>query len=360
VAALLGAIMQRRSESSDWIVVPRPSLLPQQLPCACLAPTHANPPPLTSSPLPPTYLHPAASLKARDWALLLWCLARQGATPPPQWLAAAAASTWHKLRFCSAQDFANTLWAMARLGAAPGAPWRSRWVRYWRGRFCGCWVAFGFDRWILTLLLIPEICVRSLLQTPKVSTPQSDQPSNLNRPSTSPRFFTESYSQLFHFQPRHLAQTLTAAAQLKWRPPTEWMDRAYLESFGGLDYNRWSAAELAAVMNALGRLRLRPPVQWMAAAVAAMAAQAEDAGHQVGLGVVVGLDVWAVEHLLLCRRFICPQHLSTPPNPPTEPNPRSSTTASGRCACCATARRTRPSRPWQIASARSRHGASWM
>jgi hypothetical protein len=75
----------------------------------------------------PRHAHPAASLKARDWALLLWGLARLGAAPPERWLAAAAASTWHRLRFFGPQDFGNVLWALSRLGAAPGLPWRSRW-----------------------------------------------------------------------------------------------------------------------------------------------------------------------------------------------------------------------------------------
>lgn len=66
-----------------------------------------------------------------------------------------------------------------------------------------------------------------------------------------PRFFSESYSQLFHFSSRHVAQTLSACARLKWRPPREWMDRVFLETYGGLEL--WKLQELAAVLNALGR-----------------------------------------------------------------------------------------------------------
>ena len=73
----------------------------------------------------PLHIH-TASLKAREWALLLWSLARQGAAPPPRWLAAAVAATWHRLRFAGPQDFANLLWAAARLGAEPSPRWRAR------------------------------------------------------------------------------------------------------------------------------------------------------------------------------------------------------------------------------------------
>jgi len=79
---------------------------------------------------------------------------------------------------------------------------------------------------------------------------------------------------------------MTAAAAVRWRPPTEWMDRVYLESYGGLD--GWAAAELAAVLNALGRLRLQPPVQWMAAAAAAVGRQGGTLGHQVGVVCLIG------------------------------------------------------------------------
>jgi hypothetical protein len=89
--------------------------LPTSLPLIPPLPTH-----------PPTHPPTPASLKARDWALLLWGLARLGEAPPERWLAAAVASTWHRLRFFGPQDFANVLWALARLGAAPGLPWRSR------------------------------------------------------------------------------------------------------------------------------------------------------------------------------------------------------------------------------------------
>lgn len=137
-AALMSAVMERPGERARGAPCPRPSVVaavcPHKTACS-LAPSKQTPYKHSRNNAPNTPKHCptlSASLKAREWSILLWSLARLDAAPPPRWLAAAAASTWHRLRFFSAQDFANTAWALARLGATPGAPWRGRCAR--RGR----------------------------------------------------------------------------------------------------------------------------------------------------------------------------------------------------------------------------------
>jgi hypothetical protein len=59
------------------------------------------------------------------------------------------------------------------------------------------------------------------------------------------RLFSESYSQLFWLTPSTTCALLSGLGRLGWRPPLEWADRLFLETYTHLD--DYKPAELAGV-----------------------------------------------------------------------------------------------------------------